>query len=324
MRFGLFVPQGWRLDLAGIDTADHWATMLGVAKAAEDGPFESVWVFDHFHTVPVPTQEATHEAWTLMAGLAAATSRVRLGQMCTCMGYRNPAYLAKVAATVDVISGGRAEMGIGAGWYEHEWRAYGYGFPELKERMGMFKEACEIIHRMWTEDYPVFKGTYYAIDRPINEPKGVQKPHPPLWIGGSGERVTLKLVAQFGDACNVGGDPDTIRHKLGVLRQHCETVGRNYDDIIKSAEAEVLVIGRGDDPERTRAKARSYEGFREGTLIADADRVTEYLRTLIEAGIDYFIIYIPGVAYDLEPLHRFETEVIPQLAGATPVHSTTG
>ncbi|MGH3299520.1 MAG: LLM class flavin-dependent oxidoreductase, partial [Trebonia sp.] len=112
MRFGLFVPQGWRLDLAGIETKDHWATMLGVAQAAdtEDGPFESIWVFDHFHTVPVPTQEATHEAWTLMAAFAAATSRVRLGQMCTCMGYRNPAYLAKVAATVDVISGGRAEM----------------------------------------------------------------------------------------------------------------------------------------------------------------------------------------------------------------------
>ncbi len=167
------------------------------------------------------------------------------------------------------------------------------------------------------------KGKYYTIDRPINEPKGVQKPHPPLWIGGSGERVTLKLVAQFGDACNVGGDPDTIRHKLGVLRQHCEAVARNYDDIVKSAEAEVLVIGKGDDPERARARARGYESFREGTLVADADKVAEHLRTLIEAGIDYFIIYIPGVAYDLEPLRRFETEVIPQLAGATPVHSTT-
>jgi alkanesulfonate monooxygenase SsuD/methylene tetrahydromethanopterin reductase-like flavin-dependent oxidoreductase (luciferase family) len=135
--------------------------------------------------------------------------------------------------------------------------------------------------------------------------------------------VTLKLVAQFGDACNVGGDPDTIRHKLGVLRQHCETVGRNYDSIVKSAEAEVLVIGRGDDPERARARVRGYGGFREGTLVAEADKVADYLRTLIGAGIDYFIIYIPGVAYDHDPLHRFETEVIPQLAGATPVHSTT-
>jgi alkanesulfonate monooxygenase SsuD/methylene tetrahydromethanopterin reductase-like flavin-dependent oxidoreductase (luciferase family) len=177
---------------------------------------------------------------------------------------------------------------------------------------------------MWTEDDPVFKGKYYTIDRPINEPRGVQKPHPPLWIGGSGERVTLKLVAQFGDACNIGGDPDTIRHKLGVLREHCETVGRNYDDIVKSAEVEVLVIGKGDDPKRATEKARRYESFREATLVADADRVAAHLQTLIEAGIDYFIIYIPGVAYDHEPLLRFESEVIPRLAAATPVHSTTG
>src|SRR6201985_2181356 len=113
MRFGLFVPQGWRLDVVGIDTKDHWPLMLSIAQGAEDGRCESICVFDHFHTVPVPTQEATHEAWTLMAAFAAATSRVRLGQMCTCMGYRNPAYLAKVAATVDIISQGRAEMGIG-------------------------------------------------------------------------------------------------------------------------------------------------------------------------------------------------------------------
>ena len=129
MRFGLFVPQGWRHDLVGIDPAEQWTAMLGVARLAEDLQFESVWVYDHFHTVPVPSEEATHEAWTLMAAFGAATSRVRLGQMCTCMGYRNPMYLAKVAATVDVISGGRTEMGIGAGWYEHEWNAYGYGFP---------------------------------------------------------------------------------------------------------------------------------------------------------------------------------------------------
>lgn len=325
VKFGVFVPQGWRMDLAQIkDPIEKYEAMTRVAQAADRGPWDAVWVYDHFHTVPEPILETTFECWTITSTLVRDTKRVRVGQMVGCNGYRNPALYAKIASTVDVASHGRLNAGIGAGWYEHEWRAYGYGFPELKERMGMFKEACEIIHRMWTEAYPVFKGKYYAIDGPINEPKGVQKPHPPLWIGGSGERVTLKLVAQFGDACNVGGDPDTIGHKLGVLRQHCETVGRNYDDIIKSAEAEVLVIGRGEDPERARAKARRDEGFREGTLIADAERVVEYLRTLIEAGIDYFIIYIPGVAYDLEPLHRFETEVIPQLAAATPVHSTTG
>src|SRR6478672_13169519 len=131
MRFGMFVPQGWRMVLVGIEPAQQWEVMVNLAKHADDGDvFESIWVYDHFHTVPQPSGEATHEAWTLMAAFAAATDRVRLGQMCTCMAYRNPAYLAKVAATVDVISGGRTEMGIGAGWYEHEWRAYGYGFPK--------------------------------------------------------------------------------------------------------------------------------------------------------------------------------------------------
>ncbi|MEO5746047.1 MAG: LLM class flavin-dependent oxidoreductase, partial [Terracoccus sp.] len=130
MRFGVFVPQGWRMDLVGIDPSRQWEAMSGMVRHIDEGEtFESIWVYDHFHTVPEPSGEATHEAWTLMAAFAACTSRVRLGQMCTCMSYRNPAYLAKVAATVDVVSGGRVEMGIGAGWYEHEWLAYGYGFP---------------------------------------------------------------------------------------------------------------------------------------------------------------------------------------------------
>jgi F420-dependent oxidoreductase-like protein len=322
VKFGVFVPQGWRMDLVQIkDPIEKYEAMTKVAQAADRGPWDAIWVYDHFHTVPEPTLEATFECWTITSTLVRDTKRVRVGQMVGCNGYRNPALYAKIASTVDVASHGRLNAGIGAGWYEHEWRAYGYGFPELKERMGMFKEACEIIHRMWSEDYPVFNGKYYTIDRPINEPKGVQKPHPPLWIGGSGERVTLKLVAQFGDACNIGGDPDVIRHKLDVLREHCDAVGRNYDDIVRSAEVEVLAIGKGEDPERATANARRFESFREGTLVADADRVAEHLQTLIDAGINYFIIYIPGVAYDLEPLQRFETEVIPLFAQPTPIHS---
>jgi F420-dependent oxidoreductase-like protein len=325
VRFGVFVPQGWRMDLAQIkDPIEKYEAMTRVAQTADKGRWDSIWVYDHFHTVPTPQLEATFECWTTTSTLVRDTKRVRVGQMVGCNGYRNPALYAKIASTVDVASHGRLNAGIGAGWYEHEWRAYGYGFPELRERMGMFKEACEIIHRMWSEDYPVFKGKYYSIDRPINEPKGVQKPHPPLWIGGSGERVTLKLVAQFGDACNIGGDPHTIRHKLGVLRQHCEAAGRNYDDIVKSAEVEVMVIGKGENRERATEKARGFESFRAGTMVADAVQVAAHLETLIEAGIDYFIIYIPGVAYDQEPLHRFESEVISQLSGSTPVHSTTG
>src|SRR3954467_10157368 len=159
MRFGLFVPQGWRHDLVGIEPAKHWEAMLGVARLAEDLSFESIWVYDHFHTVPVPSEEATHEAWTLMAAFGAATSRVRLGQMCTCMGYRHPMYLAKVAATVDAVSGGRVEMGIGAGWYEHEWNAYGYGFPSAGDRIAMLARASRSCGRPGPRVWPPTPGS---------------------------------------------------------------------------------------------------------------------------------------------------------------------
>src|SRR3954449_11014890 len=174
MRFGLFISQGWRLDLVGVAVPDQWQAMLQVAQLAERGPWESVWVYDHFHTVPVPTSEATHEAWTLMAALAATTSRVRLGQMCTCLAYRNPAYLAKVAATVDVVSGGRAEMGIGAGWYEHEWRAYGYGFPRAGERIGMLDEGVQIMRDLWANGTATLHGKHYDVDGAICRPLPLQ------------------------------------------------------------------------------------------------------------------------------------------------------
>ena len=322
IRFGVFVPQGWRMDLAEIeDPVEKYEAMTRVAQAADKGPWDSVWVYDHFHTVPSPEMEATFECWTITSTLARDTKRIKIGQMVGCNGYRNPALYAKIASTVDVASHGRLYAGIGAGWYEHEWLAYGYGFPELKTRMAMFREACEIIHRMWSEDYPTFKGTYYSIDKPINEPKGVQKPHPPLWIGGSGERVTLKLVAKWGDACNIGGEPKEIRHKLDVLRQHCLDAGRNYDDIVKSTSINVFPIAKGADPERATARARgktSYADFASGVTVGDAAAIRDRIEPLIEAGIDYLITYIPGIAYDHEAMHRFESEVIPAASQALP------
>ncbi len=174
MRFGTFIPQGWRLDLVGIEPAQQWATMSRLAQRADAGPWESIWVYDHFHTVPQPTDEATHEAWTLMAAFAASTSRVRLGQMCTCMAYRNPAYLAKVAATIDIISGGRTEMGIGAGWYEHEWRAYGYGFPSAGERLRALDEGVQIMKQAWETGTATFAGKHYTVDGAIVRPLPLQ------------------------------------------------------------------------------------------------------------------------------------------------------
>src|SRR5215467_14954014 len=241
MRFGLFIPQGWRMDLAGVPATQHWATMHGLAEAADSGPFESVWVYDHFHTVPVPAQEATYEAWSLMAALAAGTSRVRLGQMCTCMGYRNPAYLAKVAATIDVVSGGRVEMGIGAGWYEHEWRAYGYGFPRAGERLAMLDEGVQIMRQLWTTGTATLAGKHYQVDGAIGRPLPLQDGGIPLWIAGGGERKTLRTAAKYARYTNFDATPEVFTRKSDILAQHCKEVGTDFDAITRSTDFNVLI-----------------------------------------------------------------------------------
>src|SRR5205807_5697686 len=235
MQYGLLVPQGWRMDLVGLPPVEAYETMTRVAQEAETLGYDSIWLFDHFHTVPTPTQEVTFECWTSTAALARDTKRVRIGQMVTCNGYRNPALLAKMASTVDTLSHGRLDLGIGAGWYEHEFLAYGYDFPDGPTRLRQLREAVQVILAMWTQDEAVFEGKYYQVRGAINQPKGVQKPHIPLLIGGGGEKVTLKIVAQYGDACNVSGDLDTIKHKFDVIKQHCETVGRDYESIHRTS-----------------------------------------------------------------------------------------
>src|SRR2546428_9469946 len=233
MDFGIIVPQGWRLDLAGIsDPSEAYETMMRVAQEADALGYHSIWLYDHFHTVPTPTQEVTFECWTSTAALARDTRRVRLGQMVTCNSYRNPALLAKMASTVDALSHGRLDFGIGAGWYEEEYVAYGYPFHSTHERLERLREAVEIILAMWTQQEANFVGTYYQVRGAINQPKGVQKPHIPLLIGGGGEKVTLRLVAQYADACNIGNlDNAGLEHKFAVIKKHCEEVGRDYNTI---------------------------------------------------------------------------------------------
>jgi F420-dependent oxidoreductase-like protein len=319
--FGTFVPQGWRMDLAEIaDPVEKYEAMTRVAQAAEAAGYDSIWVYDHFHTTPQPTIETTFECWTITAALARDTQRVKIGQMVTCNGYRNPALLAKIASTIDVLSHGRLLCGLGAGWYEHEWRAYGYGFPDVPERMRAFREACEIVVRMWTEERPVFSGKHYAIDGPINEPKGVQKPHIPLWLGGGGEQVTLKLVAKWAQACNVGaGNPDVIRQKLAVLRGHCEDLGRNYDEIVKSTNFNVVLLEDGADPEAATEKIRATYGWtleqaRQQAVVGTADEIAGRIQAAIDAGANYIITYFPRVAYDHAVMQRFAREIMPRFA----------
>jgi F420-dependent oxidoreductase-like protein len=329
MRFGLFVPQGWRLDLVGIEPADQWATMLDVARRADAGPWESVWVYDHFHTIPVPTSEATHEAWTLMAALAATTQRVRLGQMCSCIGYRNPMYLAKVAATVDLISGGRVEMGIGAGWYEHEWTAYGYGFPTAGDRIAMLQEGVEIMQSAWRDGVARFAGEHYQVDGALCHPQPLQAGGIPLWIAGGGEKKTLRIAAQRADYTNFDGTPGTFARKSEILAGHCRDVGRDYGQIVRSANFNV-VIGRTEAEvaerlarleERYRpylapdGLARAVEGFRSGPLVGTPEQIVGTLRQLEELGMGYAITYFVEAADDPTGVELFSEQVIPELAG---------
>ncbi len=321
VKFGTFVPQGWRMDLVEIaDPVEQYEAMTRVGQAAEAAGFDSIWVYDHFHTVPQPTLETTFECWTITAGLSRDTKTIKIGQMVTCNGYRNPALLAKIASTVDVMSNGRLLCGLGAGWYEHEWRAYGYGFPDVPERMRAFREAVEIVVRMWTEEKPAFKGKYYTIDGAINQPKGVQKPHIPLWLGGGGEKVTLKLVAKWAQACNVGGgNPDVVRQKLEVLKQHCLELGRDYNEITKSTSFNIVLLDEGADVEKSTEKIRATYGWnveqmQQQAVVGSADQVAARIQAVVDAGADYIITYFPRGAYDHSMMERFAREVMPRFS----------
>lgn len=330
MDIGLFVPQGWRLDLVGIDPAEQWRAMLGVAQHADAGPWDSVWVYDHFHTVPEPTAEATHEAWTLMAALSATTTKVKLGQMCTCMSYRDPAYLAKVAATVDIISGGRAQMGIGGGWYEHEWRAYGYGFPRAGARLARLDEGVQIMRQAWTTGEATLDGEHYQVDGAIVRPLPLQEGGIPLWIAGGGEKVTLKIAARYAQYTNFDGSVEGFAHKSEILRRHCEDVGRpfeeitrsaNYNIVIGSTEAEVaqrLAAHRARlEPVLGQAKATEVvEGLRTGIGAGTPEQVAERINAVADVGMSYAICYFPEAAHDLSGVELFEREVAPALRGA--------
>ncbi|MFF0488520.1 LLM class F420-dependent oxidoreductase [Nocardia sp. NPDC004068] len=326
MRFGIFIPQGWRLDLIGIDPAAHWEVMRNLAQRADaDEAWESLWVYDHFHTVPAPTTEATHEAWTLMAAFAAATSRVRLGQMCTAMSYRNPAYLAKVAATTDIISGGRVEMGIGGGWYEQEWRAYGYGFPTAGERLGRLEEGVRIFRQAWTEGEATLDGRYYQVDKAIVRPIPLQPGGIPIWVAGGGEKKTLRIAAKYARYSNFGGSPEEFAHKSEVLRGHCADVGTDFDAIVRSSNFNVVIGATEAEVEDRLTALRDRitpaigaeqatdwveRNFRPSQAAGTPERIIENLIRLRDLGLRYAILNFPESAYDTSGIELFEREVI--------------
>ena len=311
--FGVFVPQGWKMELAGIDgAAEKWNKAVEIAVLAEELGFDSVWVYDHFHNVPVPAHEAVFECWTTIAAISQRTSRIRLGQMVGCNSYRNPGLLAKITSTVDVISGGRLDWGIGAGWYENEYRGYGYEFKKPSDRIGMLRETVEIVKSMWTNAETTYEGKYYRLERANCDPKPLQK-LPPVWIGGGGEKLTLRVVAQHADVSNFGSSVEEFTRKREILKGHCAEIGRDEDTIRKTVSSEVFI--RETEAEVIAAGSRSLWGgsaeeWRAKALVGTPEQVSEKIQRYIDAGCTGFVPWCPDYP-ETETLELFAKKVIP-------------
>ena len=231
MKIGAIVPQGWVGEYDGWETPAAWKRTVEVAQQADRLGFESIWLFDHFHTVPRPTDEITFESFTTLSALAALTSRVRLGHVVICTAFRNPALTAKMISTMDALSGGRMELGIGAGWKRDEWLAYGYGFPATRERLARLADDLGVITAMLAGEkhqHATFEGKYSSVKNAINVPKPIQQPRLPVMVGGNGPNVTWRLAARFADELNLDGlEPAEVRDALPTIRARCEEIDRD-------------------------------------------------------------------------------------------------
>ncbi|MFN5651510.1 MAG: LLM class F420-dependent oxidoreductase [Actinomycetes bacterium] len=312
--FGVFVPQGWKMELAGIEGAENkWNKAVEIAVLAEQLGFDSIWVYDHFHNVPVPAHEAVFECWTTIAAISQRTSRIRLGQMVGCNSYRNPGLLAKITSTVDVISGGRLDWGIGAGWYENEYRGYGYEFKKPSDRIGMLRETVEIVKSMWTNAETTYDGKYYKMERANCDPKPLQQPTPPVWIGGGGEKVTLRVVAEHADVSNFGSSVEEFVRKREILKGHCAAIGRDEETIRKTVSSEVFI--RETEKEIIEAGSRSLwgesaESWRAKALVGTPEQVSEKIQRYLDAGCTGFVPWCPDYP-STETLELFARHVMP-------------
>ena len=306
MRFGLQIetyPPG--------PLGNAYDTMLAVARLAEEVGFESVWYEDHFmwrDDATPPSQSPQLECLATLAALAGATSRVDLGMLVLGTPYRNPALVAKMLATLDVISHGRIIAGLGAGWHEQEFAAYGWPFPPVGERLDRLAEAVQVIDALLTTRPASFAGRYYTLDRALNDPPPVRRPRPSLLIGGNGERRTLQLVAQYADMCNVYGSPDEVARKYAALRQHCADVGRPYAAITRTINYWALLAR--DDAERAAKAAR----FPNALSIETPEETITRLRQHAAIGTHYAIVKLLDAA-DLEPVRQFAAEIFPAFVG---------
>ena len=320
MKFGLQHPN-FSYDYSDQNTSRIIDTLSTLVAKAENKDFDSFWVMDHFHQISVvgKPEEPMLESWTTISVLAGITTRIKLGTLVTGVIYRYPSILAKIAATLDVLSKGRLFLGIGASWNEEESLAYGIGestnnsgnnnetspisFPSNKERLLRLEEALQIIRKMWTEEPSAsFKGKYYQIHNAYCNPKPIQKPTPPILVGGSGEKRTLKIVAKYADACNLFGSAETVRKKLDILKTHCRNVNRDYDSILKTKLGVVVI-----DNDGLMAKKKVQQAFigmpeaqlREFAIYGTPDDVLKQIKEFEDVGIQYLIV-------DLEPQREIE------------------
>ncbi len=293
MKFSIWLPTGVLHDFSGYaDPVQAYEALAELAYAADDTSFDTVWTADHFEPYPA-TPDFVFESWTTLAALARDTNRVRIGQMVTGNGYRNPALQAKMASTLDVLSHGRFRFGIGAGNYEDEYRDYGYEFPDGAQRVHELHEALQIILSMWTNTETTFQGDFYQVRHALNDPKGVQKPHVPLLIGGGGEKGTLRLVAEYGDACNVVASPSELARKYGLLKEHCAHVGRDYNSITRTSMS-YCIIGDSDEEARAAIPAWARVVFPGDIgsygLIGTPETIRERIAAYADAGVQELVL----------------------------------
>ena len=319
IRYGAFVPQGWKLEYAGIDAASAWVRSREIAQLAERIGYDHLWVYDHVETVP--RREPTHvfEAFTTLAAIAQLTSTIRLGQLVTCAAYRNAGLLAKEAACVDVFSSGRLILGLGAGWYQREYQAYGYEFPPAPRRLELLDETLTVVKRLWTEETVTFDGKHLHFDGAFCDPKPLQQ-LPPIWVGGGGEKVTLAIAAREADATNWQVGLDEFVHKSEVLRSHCERIGRDFDTIVRTHGPDCRVFDREADLKRwldSPAGGNLWgrddpDGYVRDNLVGTAEQVAEKVQAFVDAGCREFVLWFRDYPSS-ESLEAFASDVVPRV-----------
>jgi F420-dependent oxidoreductase-like protein len=310
MRFGLQIPNFTDIAPAGL-----FDGVVAMATAAEETGFDSVWVMDHFYQLPPMggPDAPMLDSYTVLGALAALTSRVRLGAMVTGVTYRNPAHLAKIVTTLDVISAGRAILGLGAAWYDVEHEGLGFDFPAAPERLDRLEEALQICRAMFREEAPSFDGRYYRIHEARNVPRPTQPGGPPILVGGGGEKRTLQLVARYADMANFFGDVTTVAHKVDVLRNHCRAVGRDPSEVTVSRLATLVLTASAQETAETKAFLQQVTGEEPtGSNVGTPDELAAQIEELAAAGVDYFIFNMPTGTPDT--VRRVGAELVTRFA----------